>query len=866
MPFYIVLFSFLMSVGNLKSQDCNLYINNFELSECIDNEYDISFTVLSENTTSEYFDVIINGLLIDNYEFAQDTILIENLPWVNEITMVLQICENDNPGCCYTVNYTPPCACKIDNTHSEIVECSNEFEQYYFWLDFDYQMTSDSFLVGTNTTNLGKFAYTALPVLVGPLSFSSISNVELLILDSENPFCFTPHQIGVVDNCELPCNMDNMEVYLSPCNANNDKYLTFSFQYENTSIEGFEVVGNGNSYGTFSYGSDSYILGPLAADCDSINEFIIKDITHADCQIEYVFDNPLCCGEAPSCNISEIIVDPQECDGEGTYSLVLNFEYQGTSNQFFNVYAKNDVLIGTYLFSDLPVTIANFPERDADFDFIKICENDNPDCCQAYEFEGLNCNEGGDECSITEVFAEAYACNDTSNLVFIDISFIASGDTSSQFTIVGNGVNYGNFSYGEDFYTIGPVAANCETIYEFIVVDSSNDNCRGEFVFEEALCCEDTSACNISEIVVDPQECDGEGTYSLVLNFEYQGTSNQSFNVFAANDVLIGTYLFSDLPVTIANYPERDADFDFIKICENDNPDCCQAHEFEGLNCNEGGDECSITEVFAEAYACNDTSNLVFIDISFIASGDTSSQFTIVGNGVNYGNFSYGEDFYTVGPVAANCETIYEFIVVDSSNDNCRGEFVFEEALCCEETPSCNISEIVVDPQECDGEGTYSLVLNFEYQGTTNQFFNVFAANDVLIGTYLFSDLPVTIANFPERDADFDFIKICENDNPDCCQAYEFEGLNCNEGGDECSITEVFAEAYACNDTSNLVFIDISFIASGDTSSQFTIVGNGVNYGNFSYGEDFYTVGPVAANCETLYEFIVVDSSNDNCR
>jgi hypothetical protein len=43
--------------------------------------------------------------------------------------------------------------------------------------------------------------------------------------------------------------------------------------------------------------------------------------------------------------------------------------------------------------------------------------------------------------------------------------------------------------------------------------------------------------------------------------------------------------LFSDLPVTIANFPERDADFDFIKICENDNPDCCQAHEFEGLNC-----------------------------------------------------------------------------------------------------------------------------------------------------------------------------------------------------------------------------------------------------------------------------------------
>ena len=231
---------------------------------------------------------------------------------------------------------------------------------------------------------------------------------------------------------------------------------------------------------------------------------------------------------------------------------------------------------------NFPVTIDTFYPRDVEYDLIRICENDNSDCCAIYEFLGPDCEENED-CHISEVYAEAHECQDS--FIYVDVEFDVENPGSSGFEIRGNGVSYGDtFSYGQIFYTVGPILADCETILEFIIIDNENPNCTNFFGFEEAICCEEGISCEISDIEIELGDCNSDLSYSLTVDFVYEGVENDFFDVWAGNE-FIGFYRFDQLPVTIDSFYPRDVDYDLIKICENDNPDCCLVHEFMGPDC-----------------------------------------------------------------------------------------------------------------------------------------------------------------------------------------------------------------------------------------------------------------------------------------
>ncbi|HPK09158.1 MAG TPA: hypothetical protein PK246_02390, partial [Saprospiraceae bacterium] len=443
---YFTLLTFFI-LGNtfLSAQDCQIFIPNITMSECENGTYGISFTVLSENVNNDYLDVYLNNIFVDYYE-NQGGVTNFNLTGIEsniEIINTIKVCVNDNENCCYEISYTNPCICGIWNTDFQIVECNNESDQFHFWLDFNYQMVSDSFQIGGNAMNLGTFAYADLPVLVGPITMSSNSH-EYLILDNDDSFCFGSVEIPAVTNCEFNCSITDLTAQVSPCDATGKKYVILNFNSQNTSIQGFKVVGNGNEYGTFKYGNEPYVLGPFESNCDMTKEFLVMDLTHPDCTSNYVEIDPICCENNESCSLTNVQIDPLECDGDGTYSLVLDFDYQGVNNDYFEVWGAGEYL-GYFPFSELPVTIHHFPEREVEYDIIKICVNDQPDCCVVHEFIGLNCMENNGECQITDVFAEAYECNDSTNLVYVDIAFNYTGVSDAGFTIRGNGHNYGNF-------------------------------------------------------------------------------------------------------------------------------------------------------------------------------------------------------------------------------------------------------------------------------------------------------------------------------------------------------------------------------------------------------------------------------------
>ena len=71
--------------------------------------------------------------------------------------------------------------------------------------------------------------------------------------------------------------------------------------------------------------------------------------------------------------------------------MTIDFEYENPGNDYFDVHVRDDVFIGFYSLSDLPITIEEFELSGYDYDYIKVCINDNADCCDEMEWEAPDC-------------------------------------------------------------------------------------------------------------------------------------------------------------------------------------------------------------------------------------------------------------------------------------------------------------------------------------------------------------------------------------------------------------------------------------------------------------------------------------------
>ncbi len=250
-----------------------------------------------------------------------------------------------------------------------------------------------------------------------------------------------------------------------------------------------------------------------------------------------------------------------------------------------------------------------------------------------------------------------------------------------------------------DFVECEDDGCDCPDEYDPVCVESGGAiiefqnacyaECEG-FTEDDFVDCEDDDECEISELEVEVGECNNDETYSLTINFEYEGTDQEFFDLYVRNDEFIGYYALADLPLTIENFELSGYDNDYIKVCINDNLDCCEEIEWEAPDCDGNGDD-------------------------------------------------------------------------------------------------CEISELEVEVGECNNDDTYSLTINFEYENTGDQeFFDLFVRNNVLIGYFALADLPLTIENFELSGYDNDYIKVCINDNSDCCEEIEWEAPDCDGDGDDC--------------------------------------------------------------------------------
>lgn len=801
---------------------------------------------------SDVFNIFFNDVLVANTTSASLPASIAAALSVMNPTVRIE--HQERAGCTFEGDFEVDCTpCQLSNPIITNAECASS-TNFHATLAFDVQApASNSFTLNANGTLFGTYEYGELPLRIQNLPYSNNNLIRLTICDTEDNACCVTQEL-VTLNCSPPCEITDFAVNAMECNSDLQFNANLSFTVSNPGDNGFSIFSNGVNYGGFDYGEGSYQVGPLDGDCETIYEFIVRDNEDLECAEIFRMQEAVCCEPEIPCMISNIQVTPSACDGDGTYTMELNFDVVGNENGFFEVSAQSS-FIGFFQFEDLPVTITNFPERNIEFDIITICENDNPSCCAVHEFVGLECGVAP-ECEISNVSAVPTVCSDDGTF-FVELTFQVDNAGGSGFSLRGNGTQYGSFAYGQSSYTIGPLDGDCETTYEFIVIDNVDESCNNFTSLSSPICCDIIEPCQILNLQTNPLECQEEGVYALEIDFDFVSINAEFFDVYT-NGSFINFYRFADLPVTIPAFPESGDVVDNMTICENGNSECCYSFEFQGLECVDVA-ECEITNVVATVAPCNDI-GFFMVDISFIAENTGSEQFEIRGNGTSYGIFSYGQDSYSIGPISGDCETFYEFIIIDNLNPECNGADFLTEPVCCE-LQECELSNLTVQPIECTGEGRFSIELDFDFVGVTNDFFEIWGNNEFL-GLLPVANLPVTIENFPESTAGNNTILVCINDTEECCIDSEFLGLACSTDT-LCSINNFVAEAHTCDNGQYL--IDFEFSVSNPQSQQFSLDFNGVRFESYDYGQQLYIAGPFEGDCDTAPTLVLTDAEDLSC-
>lgn len=919
--------------------ECVLYNPDYWEVECLGPEhYQVTVNFAYENV-GDKFVLHSTGGYTESFSYENLPLTLE-LPNTGEFFDVLTICDQDNPECCIEVSYDIPCdtECEIWDMVAERTDCTPN-GAYAIILDFNHENTSEYFELFVNGELYESFSYSDLPIQFG--EFYGSEPIHLLVKDAsgscaedlnfEAPPCF--------DECGI------VEVFAEahPCNDEGLFYVDLEFDSYNTGPLGYYVFGDGQIFGPFSYDEVFVTVGPFAGDGSTIYDFLVLDIANPACYGYYEL-GPISCGEP--CGIYDLTVETLDCNNDGTYSIVIDFEVINPGNEFFEVFTENGALLGYYELNELPLTIEHFPPSSNLVDVIKVCINDQPNCCRFVEFEAPDCPGG--ECHIYDVVATPQPCT-PNGIFYVDISFEFENVGNEGYKIQGNGTNYGTFSYNEPFPSIGPLTGDGETVYEFIVIDLQNPECRNFTEIEPINC--NTSACEIYDLTVetldcnndgtyqividfevehpgndffevftqngaligyyelgelpltiehfqpsgnpvdvikvcindqpdcckyaefeapdctggecqildigiDPLECDGDGTYSLWLNLEYANTSNLGFDVFSGNE-FIGFYHYDELPVTVEHFPQRtNSDYDIITVCDNDNPNCCKTIEFMGLDCIGQGD-CHIYDVVATPQPCTDNGEF-FVEISFEFDNVGNEGYKIVGNGNVYGAYSYDEPFPVLGPFSGDGELVYEFIVIDQQNEDCRD---FDELGPIEcGGNNCAIDNLEATP-ECNNDGTYDLVIDFDLLSPGNEQFEVFnSANDYL-GAFFIADLPVTIENYAGT-AVVETVFVCLNDIPECCFGTEFTTPNCSG---ECEIAEIAVDPQSC-DGVNTYRLWLDFQHENTTGESFDVYSGDEFLGFYAYDELPVIVEHFPQRLNSDYDIITIcDNDNPDC-
>lgn len=648
-----------------KTEPCELQVFNLVQKECLENEaYKINFDVFPPAPGSLGFDVFVNGTFHSFHKYADNPV--ENLviPNHGQDQDTLVVCNNDNSLCCDTLILSNKCACFIENSRAQVVECSPNEETYYLRVNFNHGTQSDSFLIGGSAVLYGTFAYSKLPVVIGPFPFSN-DPVDLLIADKNDIFCFGGLTQPATNECSS-CNIRDAVYEILPCNEQGKIYIKFKFKTTNPGVKGFMVRGNGVVYGQYQYGQDYYYLGPIAPDCNKNYEFVIVDNSNNSCTANLANSVKLCCSE---CEIGALTID-EKCD-QNAPAISLQFQNSGIPDDSVAVYI-NGVFVAKYKKGADPLVIT-YPFMEDKSYAVKVIAFKANDCFRIAEFS-YNC-ESSEPCAFKEPQIELSECNGD-NLFKIFLKFLAVGPHGDKFNVTVNDQNFGPFTYGQTSYTIGPVHMACHGI-RMVLSDAANEACKLVIEKDIKKCCEES--CEM-EAGLPEAICFEEKIIGLKMTVS--GPAGKQYKAYA-DGADLGTFTYSSIPVLMNVLPRPQGKV-AIKLIDVENNACFLVKEFY-LNCQ----NCTIRELSVKPVDCTETS--FKFEINFDVTNEYSDSFNVFINNVKLGRYNINQLPLLSPSYDPRTNQVYVIKIFDAANEACR-TILEIPGVDCEQTSTDDLS------------------------------------------------------------------------------------------------------------------------------------------------------------------------------
>ncbi len=811
----------------LTNCDFNLYeVVAFNCSDV--GVYDLNFLVLENEFEGDYFDLYSNGELLYSQEpipsfdtYPVDYPITNSTQSMDQIT----ICQAGTDCCVSTTVLAPDCDCNM--IHEIIIEeiiC--EGDQVYYQLNLDYTLNeSDEFKLYlgnifpvTPTT----YKYADLPIIIGPVEPIVYNNYTTIYAQDEVGSC----SASLWQNYE-PCTPTNDCTIINALPVNHFCYddgtfrVNISVSHLNEGHEGYSVFVDGVNFGSYFYSNTFSLVGALPAD-GSIYQFEIKDNHFPDCSFTFDYTAPDC-GNNNDCSINEINIDLGDCNDDGTYNFVLNLDYINASNDFFDLWINNE-FVDFFPLDQLPLNLENItPRSNSDYDHIKVCINDNPNCCKEIEFVPPACEV---ECDITSIEAEAYNCQ-ADGTFSVDLAFTSVGLSEFGVNVIINGQGFFIHNLNEEFYTFDGIPYDAAGSVIIELFDEPDVECAASLTIDMPNC---EDVCEISNIHVESLGCNDDGTYNFNLFLDYQNAGNDFFDLWINNE-FVDFFPLDQLPLSFENItPRSNSGYDHIKVCINDNPDCCKEIEFLQPDCET---ECDITSIEAEAYNCQ-ADGTFSVDLAFTSVGLSEFGVNVIINGQGFFIHNLNEEFYTFDGIPYDAAGSVIIELFDEPDVECAASLTIDMPNC---EDVCEISNIHVESLGCNDDGTYNFNLFLDYQNPTNDFFDLWINNEY-VGFFELDQLPLSIDSItPRPNTSNDIVKVCINDNPDCCKEIEFIQPDCEE---ECDITSIEASAYNCLDDGTFS-VDVAFTSVGLSDVGVNVIINGQGFFIHNLNEDYYT-------------------------
>ena len=530
----------------------------------------------------------------------------------------------------------------------------------------------------------------------------------------------------LTSSAQIECDLSDLTLTKLDCNDNNQFKVVINFAHQNTTTQ-FKLYINGEYKGLFPYSQLPITTDYLNGQTNDDYHFLIKDSEFPNCAIDGNISAPYC--PDSECHLYNMTYEQSDCDSTGHFNMWLNCNHDNTSD-FFDLYIDGG-LIGQYAYSQLPINLTQLA-GDGAFHVYKFIDIHNGDCKVIKDIKHPNCSQGGD-CHLYDMTYEQSDCDSTGHFnMWLNCNH---DNTSDFFDLYIDGGLIGQYAYSQLPINLTQLVGD-GTFHVYKFIDINNGDCK---VIKEIKHpnCSQGGDCHLYNMTYEQSDCDSTDHFYMWLNCNHDNTSD-FFNLYIDGG-LIGQYAYSDLPINLTQLV-GDGTFHVYKFIDIHNGDCKVIKEIKHPNCSQGG-ECNLSELTLTPSNCNSEGQF-YVEIDFDYE-NSSDSFKIQGNGHNYGYFSYEDLPIVLGPFDGNSSTVYEFLVKDQTNPNCKIASHINPPYCQNGFPEPLISMEIYD-FKCIDSTNYTAFINVEIRGDANIPVNLYESNK-LIGEYNSSAFPIKV-------------------------------------------------------------------------------------------------------------------------